>query len=282
MRRRMRWTTSSSPQPQRHFWTTPPARPRERHTALRHFSSYFVVLFAGKLSRGKRAIDVVRAVARLGPDAVLLIAGAGEQEPTHSHWESQRLDVRTTWLGFVNQNDMGRVYACADCLVLPSQIDSWGLVVNEAMATGLPAIVGDRVGCAPDLVSPGETGEVFPTGGIDELTRALERVRQRGGRAHMAAMCRERVARYSFERTSIGLTAGCHAVARAKRAASVRVVACCGGMVIVSGLERMTFEVLRLAREHGGAVHCIVNSWENPPNPFHSPRKWAPRGPPAC
>jgi len=42
-----------------------------------------------------------------------------------------------------------------------------------------------------------------------------------------------------------------------------RVIACCGGMVIVSGLERMTFEVLRVIRERGGVVHCVVNDWEN-------------------
>lgn len=45
--------------------------------------------------------------------------------------------------------------------------------------------------------------------------------------------------------------------------ASLRVIACCGGMVIVAGLERMTFEVLRVLRERGASVHCIVNSWEN-------------------
>lgn len=42
-----------------------------------------------------------------------------------------------------------------------------------------------------------------------------------------------------------------------------RVIACCGGMVIVAGLERMTFEVLRVLRERGAEVHCIVNDWEN-------------------
>ncbi len=42
-----------------------------------------------------------------------------------------------------------------------------------------------------------------------------------------------------------------------------RVIVCCGGMVIVAGLERMTFEVLRTLRQRGAAVHCIVNNWEN-------------------
>jgi glycosyltransferase involved in cell wall biosynthesis len=44
---------------------------------------------------------------------------------------------------------------------------------------------------------------------------------------------------------------------------SPRVLACCGGMVIVAGLERMTFEVLRVLKERGATIHCVVNSWEN-------------------
>ena len=43
----------------------------------------------------------------------------------------------------------------------------------------------------------------------------------------------------------------------------VRVIACFGGMVIVSGMERMSFEVLRVLKENGAEVHCILNSWEN-------------------
>ncbi len=48
-----------------------------------------------------------------------------------------------------------------------------------------------------------------------------------------------------------------------KKESTPRVIACCGGMVIVAGLERMTFEVLRALRERGAEVHCIVNTWEN-------------------
>lgn len=48
-----------------------------------------------------------------------------------------------------------------------------------------------------------------------------------------------------------------------KKVSTPRVIACCGGMVIVAGLERMTFEVLRTLRQRGAAVHCIVNTWEN-------------------
>jgi len=168
--------------------------------------------------------------------------------------------ARVAWAGFLNQSELGRAYAAADCLVLPSLRESWGLVVNEAMATGLPAVVSDTVGCAPDLIEPGETGEVFRCGDVDDLAAALERVRARGGRSTMAAACRARIARSSHAAAAGGLVAAAQAIA-ARRAP--RVIACCGGMVVVSGLERMTFEVLRVVRERGGAVHCIVNSWEN-------------------
>jgi len=47
------------------------------------------------------------------------------------------------------------------------------------------------------------------------------------------------------------------------RLSGVRVVACCGGMVLVSGMERTSFEVLRVLKENGAQVHCILNSWEN-------------------
>jgi glycosyltransferase involved in cell wall biosynthesis len=221
----------------------------------------FLVLFAGKLDAQKRPFDAVRAVASMGPNAVLAIAGSGDLDGDICA-EAARLGVRIAPLGFVNQSRLGAVYAAADCLVLPSAHESWGLVVNEAMATGLPVVVTDRVGCAPDLVTPGETGEICRVGDHADLARALERVRSRGARGTMADACRTRVARHSFTAATTGLLAACQSLAR-RDAQPARVVACCGGMVMVSGLERMTFEVLGVVRKRGGTVHCIVNSWEN-------------------
>ena len=220
----------------------------------------FVVLFVGKLTGRKRSPLAIEAVARLGPAAALLVVGHGDRADERRA-DATRLGVRATWTGFLNQRDLGRAYAAADCLVLPSAAESWGLVVNEAMATGLPAVVSDVAGCAPDLVTPGETGEIFRSGDVGDLAAALERVRQRGGRATMAAACRTRAAAHSYAAAAAGLVAASQAVA--PRRAAPRIIACCGGMVLVSGLERMTFEVLRVARERGATVHCIVNDWEN-------------------
>ena len=220
----------------------------------------FVTLIAGKLESHKRPFDALRAVASLGRDTVLVVAGSGPLD-VELRGEAERLGVRLAALGFVNQRQLGEIYSAADCLVVPSR-ESWGLVVNEAMATGLPAVVSSHVGCGPDLVVAGETGETYRTGDVEDLARALERVRARGGRTSMADACRARVARYDYAAASTGLVAACQALVRPSEQ-TTRVVACCGAMVVVSGLERMTFEVLRVVRDNGGTVHCVVNGWEN-------------------
>jgi glycosyltransferase involved in cell wall biosynthesis len=230
----------------------------------------FVVLFVGKLGSDKRPLDLVRAMARLGPEASLLVVGKGALESACRE-EAERLGVRAVWAGFLNQSQLGRAYAVADCLALPSALETWGLVVNEALATGLPCVVSDGVGSAPDLVTPGDTGEVFRAGSPEELAAALRRLRTRVQEGHdHGPACRARAAAYSFARATAGLLAACRAVTRARGepeatrgepAPPPRVIACCGGMVIVSGLERMVFEVLGVLRERGAAVHCIVNAW---------------------
>jgi len=246
----------------------------ERAAARKTFgftAADFVVLFVGKLEVVKRPLDVIQAIARFGSQVCLLVVGAGALE-SPSRSEAERLGLRVAWAGFLNQSELGRAYAVADCLVLPSAQETWGLVMNEALATGLPCVVSNCVGGACDLITNSETGAIFPMGDIAALAVTLDRIRQQRRTGHdFAAACRARVAQYSFATATAGLLTACRSVA-AHFSSSVpatnsphplRIIACCGGMVIVSGLERMTFEVLRVAREQGASVHCIVNTWEN-------------------
>jgi glycosyltransferase involved in cell wall biosynthesis len=230
----------------------------------------FVILFVGKLESKKRISDAIRAVARLDGRIRLLVIGTGPEEAALKTLARQH-GVEVTWAGFLNQSDLGKAYAAADCLVLPSDAgETWGLVVNEAMATGLPCVVSDRVGCAPDLVVAGQTGEVFPMGDLAALAAALESVRrQRKAGFDFATVCRTRAEKYSFAAATTGLLAATQAVANGRRRRgrqenhSPCIIACCGGMVLFGGLERMVFQTLQVARECGSAVHCIVNDWEN-------------------
>ena len=74
----------------------------------------------------------------------------------------------------MNQSKLPGVYAASSLLVLPSQNEAWGLVVNEAMACGLPVVVSDRVGSRLGIgIVPGVTGEVYPAGDVEALATIL-------------------------------------------------------------------------------------------------------------
>jgi glycosyltransferase involved in cell wall biosynthesis len=120
------------------------------------------------------------------------------------------LGVRATWIGFLNQTKLARAYAVADCLALPSGSETWGLVVNEAMATGLPCVVGDLVGCGPDLIEPERTGYIFRVGSVEGLAGSLERMRAlRETGTFQREWCLEKAGTHSFEAATEGLVAAC-------------------------------------------------------------------------
>jgi glycosyltransferase involved in cell wall biosynthesis len=78
-----------------------------------------------------------------------------------------------TFAGFLNQGEIVQSYIAADCLVLPSDSgETWGLVVNEAIASGIPCIVSDACGCAEDISTINPCG-VFPLGNINELASRI-------------------------------------------------------------------------------------------------------------
>lgn len=121
-----------------------------------------VVLFSGKLVPWKQPQMLLEAFATAAPsNARLVFVGTGALEDELRSAAARRMPGRVSFLGFVNQMTMPLVYRSADVLVLPSSHEPWGLAVNEAMSSGLPVIVSDRVGCAPDLVVAGQTGAVF-------------------------------------------------------------------------------------------------------------------------
>ena len=130
-----------------------------------------VFLFAGKLMAHKRAMDFVQALAGLRASGRIVhgvVVGSGPEEAALRD-RAAMLGAPVHFAGFRNQSEMPAAYAAADCLVLPSASETWGLVVNEAMACGLPAIVSDAAGCAQDLVTPGRTGFVYAAANVPEL-----------------------------------------------------------------------------------------------------------------
>jgi glycosyltransferase involved in cell wall biosynthesis len=140
--------------------------------------SEFICLFVGRLCPLKRVDDLIRAIATpCHPGKVSLwIVGDGQHRRTLEELVG-KLKVRALFLGFKNQSELASFYTAADLLVLPSDRETWGLVVNEALACGRPCVVSDHVGCHVDLIFEGITGSVFPCGNLSELGRSVEKWR---------------------------------------------------------------------------------------------------------
>ena len=186
--------------------------------------SALVALFVGKFQSFKRPLDLLEAVASLQtsqtsemvassamPNSsaseflVPVYVGSGALE-SDLRLHADFLGVKTVFAGFKNQTELPACYAAADVLVLPSEgRETWGLVVNEAMACGLPAVVSDAVGCAPDLIEEGETGFTYPMGDISVLAGCLLRIAQMKAAHHnWGPELKEKMKVYSIERAVTG------------------------------------------------------------------------------
>lgn len=135
-----------------------------------------LVVFVGKLIAAKGIPILIEALAQLsaaGRALRLVVAGSGPLAGELAEMTKARA-LPATFIGFVNQTRLPEIYAAADVLALPSCSETWGLVVNEAFACGLPAIVSDRVGCAPDMITDGVTGTVFQAGNVGQLADAID------------------------------------------------------------------------------------------------------------
>ena len=178
------------------------------------------LLFAGKLVPRKRPFDLLEACRLLrsrGISATAVFVGTGSLEgELRKHATVNEIPAR--FLGFKNQSQMPECYAAGDILVLPSAVDTWGLVVNEAFACGLPAIVSDRVGCAPDMIRENLTGRMVPMGDIRHLADAVEEF---CGKIHDRSVTKallEMTEAYSPRRSAAALIAAAEASLREPRA----------------------------------------------------------------
>ncbi|HXH81324.1 MAG TPA: glycosyltransferase family 4 protein [Candidatus Tectomicrobia bacterium] len=189
-----------------------------------------VVLFAGKLIPKKQPLLLLEAFARVrrDHDCALLFAGDGPLRGDAERLARRLGTPDVHFAGFLNESEMPRAYAAADVFVLPSNLhETWGLVVNEAMNFGLPVVVSDKVGCAADLVRPGENGYVVRHDDAGALAGAVARlVADAGLRAQFGERSRAIVREYSIERCADGIVAACTgATERGERWSTRRAIA---------------------------------------------------------
>ncbi|NEX62724.1 glycosyltransferase [Noviherbaspirillum galbum] len=155
----------------------------QERIARRRVAGRAAFLFVGLLSRGKGIDILIQALGKVRatvPDATLTVVGSGPMlSELQALAQSLGLADAVRFPGAANIDQLASYYLDATCLVLPSRSEAWGLVVNEALSYGCPAIVSAHCGCAPDLIVEGRTGHVFQTGSANDLAEKLQLVLDR-------------------------------------------------------------------------------------------------------
>ena len=167
-------------------------------------------LFAGRLVREKGIFDLLSAYATLDEslrqEIGLVFVGDG---PLRESLEREAATISSgmvRFVGFAQRDDLSKYYALADMMILPTYSDTWGLVVNEAMACGLPVILSDAAGCGQDLVTENWDGHVVPSRDVQKLASAMRSLAQNPTlRSTMGARSSQRIREYSPQAWSDGI-----------------------------------------------------------------------------
>ena len=179
----------------------------------------FVILFAGKLSH-RKGVDLLLDAVKLMPadlrrQVTLVFLGEGDMRQRLTEQAALDPRVECRFAGFQNQSQLSRYYHAADLLALPSrQSETWGLVVNEALHHGLPVVVSDLVGCAPDLVVAGTTGIVTALS-AERLAASLAEARRLRG-LDLRHACRSHVEKYSVSAAARGIADAYHSLSASR------------------------------------------------------------------
>jgi 1,2-diacylglycerol 3-alpha-glucosyltransferase len=170
------------------------------------------ILFVGRLVAEKGVYDLLEAYAKLEnnlrSEVSLVFAGDGVCREELAQRAKRITPGEVCFTGFAQREDLAGLYALAEGLVLPTHTDTWGLVVNEAMACGLPIIVSSVAGCSVDLVEDGWNGYVVPPRDSEKLREAIDSLLRRAElKQQMSARSLERIRNYSPEACADGLAA---------------------------------------------------------------------------
>lgn len=135
------------------------------------------LLFSGRLVRAKRVdllIDAFAGIALERPDWDLVVLGDGELRGELERRVPNAVAHRVRFLGHTSDpRTVGAVCRASDVLVLPSEMEPWALVINDAAAAGMAIVSSDVPGAAADLVVDGVNGGIFPSGDLAGLRRRL-------------------------------------------------------------------------------------------------------------
>lgn len=169
-----------------------------------------VFLYVGRMEPYKGVMDLIDVFSKFSfpeeKSAVLLLVGDGSL-----HDDIKRIsdtNSRIKYPGRLSGNALLDVYAVADIFVLVSHYEPWGLVINEAMAAGLPVIASNCVGSTDDLVENGKTGLIVKGVESADLKNAIVTMANSAEmRQQMAKAARKKISGWTLKNEAVNVTA---------------------------------------------------------------------------
>ena len=136
-----------------------------------------IILYCGRLSPEKSPFTLLEAFERLElPGKTLIFVGDGKLRESLETYTAKHGIESVHFVGFQNRPEIPKYYAAADLLVVPSDREATGGVINEAMCFKLPVIISDQVGFGMDLVQEDVNGFSFPVGDPNSLAISIKRL----------------------------------------------------------------------------------------------------------
>ena len=153
-----------------------PAGDRDAFRGDKGAAERIVVLYSGQLIERKGVDDLIRAMTTVPVRAVLWVVGDGRLRARYEALARELLPERCVFFGDKPYAELPRIYQAADLLVMPSLVEVWGLVVNEALASGLPVIASSAAGATADLIDGKGTGLAVTPGNAAALSSAISKL----------------------------------------------------------------------------------------------------------
>lgn len=136
----------------------------------------YLLLHVGQLIKRKGVLQILKVLECLKDSEIgLLVVGSGPEESNLRDFCKEKELKNVFFEGFHQQDELPKYYALADVFVLSSFEEVWGLVVNEALASGLYVLSSKYAGASYDLIKEGWNGEVFDPGNVDEIAKLIKK-----------------------------------------------------------------------------------------------------------
>lgn len=160
-----------------------------------------MVVFVGSFIH-RKGIDILLKACKDMEDTAVVLVG-GSDISAYTDIVSEKLKEHIHPVGFKNKEEIKKYYQAADLMVLPTREDIWGLVINEAMAQGLPIVTTNRCLGGVSLVANNKNGYIVPIEDVKATKDAIEKVLEGGNALEFGKKSLEKIRNYTIERMAV-------------------------------------------------------------------------------